>query len=303
MSPKILSSMPAGKAFAELDDIPFGPALHPDSSAAVVSNGETEIRSASGEIETQKAEEKKMAQTTIFAKPTEKTSAEQARTAGAEAGQGAGDNLSPLAIFENPEFGRVRVVSDKAGAPWFIGADVAKALGYRNTRKAVRDHCKTPTPAGRNAVFPSEVAGENAFDPQTALINQSDVARLVVKSTLSAAERIQAWLFEEVLPAGLTHADVRPVTVEADLLPAVTGKDRDTCNVIPFPRLSRDREADGPVTMISLELVEFINLFREAQAAKAGQEFPSKGFAELRHSDFLAKVPEVLGKGGVQNFS
>lgn len=58
-----------------------------------------------------------------------------------------------------------------------------------------------------------------------------------------------------------------------------------------------------PITMTSLELVEFINIFRRAQAERAGVEFPSKGYAELQHSDFMKKVPEVLGLGGVRNFS
>jgi phage antirepressor YoqD-like protein len=59
----------------------------------------------------------------------------------------------------------------------------------------------------------------------------------------------------------------------------------------------------APVTMTSLELVEFINAFRRTQAEAAGQAFPSPGFAELRHSDFLAKVPQVLGKEAERNFS
>lgn len=56
------------------------------------------------------------------------------------------------------------------------------------------------------------------------------------------------------------------------------------------------------VTMTSLELVDFINEFRKEQAAQEGQSFPSKGYAELSHANFLKKVPDVLG-GGVVKFS
>lgn len=49
-----------------------------------------------------------------------------------------------------------------------------------------------------------------------------------------------------------------------------------------------------PITMTSLELVDFINEDRRARAEAAGAEFPSKGFAKLEHSDFMKKVPEVL---------
>lgn len=50
-----------------------------------------------------------------------------------------------------------------------------------------------------------------------------------------------------------------------------------------------------PVTMTSLELVDFINEHRKQQAEAAGVDFPSDGFAVLQHKDFLAKVPKVLG--------
>ncbi|MDG3857827.1 hypothetical protein L5B12_21695 [Pseudomonas aeruginosa] len=50
------------------------------------------------------------------------------------------------------------------------------------------------------------------------------------------------------------------------------------------------------ITMTSLELVDFINAHRKAQAEAAGAEFPSKGFAKLEHKDFLEKVPVVLGE-------
>ena len=56
------------------------------------------------------------------------------------------------------------------------------------------------------------------------------------------------------------------------------------------------------ITMTSLELVDFINEDRKARAEAVGAQFPSPGFAKLDHSDFMKKVPEVLG-GGVGNFS
>lgn len=59
----------------------------------------------------------------------------------------------------------------------------------------------------------------------------------------------------------------------------------------------------GLVTMTSLELVNFVNVFRAEQAQLDGATFPSKGYAKLEHSDFLKKVPEVLGKGHAGNFS
>lgn len=56
------------------------------------------------------------------------------------------------------------------------------------------------------------------------------------------------------------------------------------------------------ITMTSLELVDFINSEREEKAKAAGAVFPSKGHAKLRHDQFLAKVPQVLGENTSPKF-
>lgn len=83
-----------------------------------------------------------------------------------------------------------------------------------------------------------------------------------------------------------------------------TNKMQPACsNNPPVPiRTQPHQGAEPGVTMSSLELVAFINEFRKGQAAEAGQPFPSKGFAKLQHRSFIAKVPEVLGERGAQNF-
>jgi hypothetical protein len=55
--------------------------------------------------------------------------------------------------------------------------------------------------------------------------------------------------------------------------------------------------------MTSLELVDYINSVRKEDADRAGAPFPSKGFAKLEHSDFMKKVPLVLGKEAARKFS
>lgn len=54
--------------------------------------------------------------------------------------------------------------------------------------------------------------------------------------------------------------------------------------------VSRIRKAEGELGMSSLELVDFINAQRK------------EGEAALRHADFLAKVPKVLGESLSENF-
>lgn len=82
------------------------------------------------------------------------------------------------------------------GQPKFVGKDVAAACGYKDTVKAVATHCKHGQPLGEG-VSPSPLG----IDPQTIIIPESDVYRLVLRSKLPAAERFEAWLMEEVLPS------------------------------------------------------------------------------------------------------
>lgn len=44
--------------------------------------------------------------------------------------------MNEIMIFSNPEFGSVRTVTID-GVPWFVGIDVATALGYQNGRKCM----------------------------------------------------------------------------------------------------------------------------------------------------------------------
>lgn len=71
-------------------------------------------------------------------------------------------NNTEITIFENADFGTIRTATDEAsGKVLFCGKDVAEALGYKETAKAIREHCKgvsemdTPTKGGiqKNEIY------------------------------------------------------------------------------------------------------------------------------------------------------
>ena len=93
-------------------------------------------------------------------------------------------------VFENEEFGQVRTIVEN-GEVLFCGADVAKALGYANSRKALIDHCKGVTK--RDTLTTGGMQ-------QLSFIPEGDVYRLVVHSRLEKAVRFERWVFDEVLP-------------------------------------------------------------------------------------------------------
>lgn len=103
--------------------------------------------------------------------------------------------MNDLMIFDNPEFGTVRTLEED-GAILFCGSDVAKALGYANSRKALSDHCR-----GVTKRYTPTVSGEQ----EMSFIPESDLYRLVFSSKLPTAEKFTEWVTAEVLPSIRKH--------------------------------------------------------------------------------------------------
>ena len=101
--------------------------------------------------------------------------------------------MNELQIFNNPEFGEVRTIQ-LDGDPWFVGKDVAAALGYENTRDALVKHVDEED----KGVAKCDTLG----GPQDmTIINESGVYALIFGSKLENARRFKHWVTSEVLPA------------------------------------------------------------------------------------------------------
>ncbi|HBF6021160.1 TPA: hypothetical protein KOS16_001884 [Clostridioides difficile] len=97
--------------------------------------------------------------------------------------------MNNLQIFEKMEFGQIRM-AEIDNKLYFVGKDVAKSLGYKNTNDAILRHCK--------GVVKHEGFKINGI--KIALITEGDVYRLIVGSNLPNAEKFESWVFDEVLP-------------------------------------------------------------------------------------------------------
>jgi prophage antirepressor-like protein len=122
--------------------------------------------------------------------------------------------MNELQIFNSGEFGEIRTI-EIDGKPYFVGADVAKALGYSNPRKAILDHCKgvtkrdTPTSSGIQSM---------------SYINEGDLYRLIMKSKLPSAEKFESWVMDEVLPTiRKTGSYQKPLTTVEQIQVIATG--------------------------------------------------------------------------------
>lgn len=105
--------------------------------------------------------------------------------------------MNNLKIFENAEFGQIRT-AEVDGEPWFVGKDVAEALGYAEPRSAVskkveevdRGVAEMETPSGKQNMT---------------IINESGLYALIFGSKLGSAKRFKHWVTSEVLPAIRKH--------------------------------------------------------------------------------------------------
>lgn len=101
--------------------------------------------------------------------------------------------MNELKVFNSEEFGDVRTVTIN-GDPWFVGKDVAAALGFTNPRDSISTH-----------VF-DEDKGVESIDTlggkqKMTVINESGLYALVFGSRLKSAQRFKHWVTSEVLPA------------------------------------------------------------------------------------------------------
>lgn len=102
--------------------------------------------------------------------------------------------MEGIEIFSNQEFGEIRtVVID--GEPWFVGKDVALALGYEKPRNAIATHVDVEDKKG------APIQGPPGGTQEMIVINESGMYALIFGSKLESAKRFKHWVTSEVLPA------------------------------------------------------------------------------------------------------
>ena len=103
--------------------------------------------------------------------------------------------MNQLEIFKNREFGEIRTVTID-GEPWFIGKDVAEALGYgkgKSLNNAVATHVDEEDKGVTEMMTPG--GKQNLI-----IINESGLYSLILSSKLPNAKKFKHWVTSEVLP-------------------------------------------------------------------------------------------------------
>jgi anti-repressor protein len=118
--------------------------------------------------------------------------------------------LSNLQVFNNKEFGQVRVL-EKDGQPWFIAKDVCECLEIKNSRDAVsrldedeKDVVLTDTPGGNQKLQ---------------VVNEYGLYTLILSSRKPEAKKFKRWITHEVIPSIRKHgAYMTPEKIEEVLM-------------------------------------------------------------------------------------
>lgn len=119
--------------------------------------------------------------------------------------------MNEIEIFTNEEFGEIRTVMID-GEPWFVGKDVATALGYVNPRKALLDHVEEMDK--RNGVPIRDAMGRDQYP---VFINESGMYALIFGSKLESAKRFKRWVTSEVLPTIRRTGQFPPASIEEQI--------------------------------------------------------------------------------------
>lgn len=102
-----------------------------------------------------------------------------------------------LLAFNNSDFGEIRTVTID-GEPWFVGKDIALALGYSNTKDALSRHVDEEDKRQDDGVVILDPMGR---EQHPTIINESGLYSLVLSSKLPTAKEFKHWVTKEILPS------------------------------------------------------------------------------------------------------
>lgn len=181
--------------------------------------------------------------------------------------------MNELQIFNSPEFGDIRTVTID-NKTYFVGKDVATALGYANPKNAVPTHVREEDKLSTQI----EYAGQRR---EVTVINESGLYALIFGSKLESAKRFKHWVTSEVLPA--IHHNGGYIMGQENL---------------------SDSELMAKAILVAQKTIEHKNKIIEQQKAKIEADRPKTIFADAvstSHTSILiGDLAKLICQNGVQ---
>ena len=187
-------------------------------------------------------------------------------------------------IFKSEEFGKVRTYGVN-GETWFVGQDVAHALGYRNTRTALAAHVEKED---KTTVL-IQVDG-TAYKTHAVVISESGLYALVMGSKLATARRFKHWITAEVLPAVRKEGGylvTRPGDTDEDILARgilvmQTTLQRQNEQIAALQPVGHQRAAASTGRELNLLLCRLGIQYRQSGQYLLYADYARQGFAKSR---------------------
>lgn len=101
--------------------------------------------------------------------------------------------MNEVQIFQHEQFGEIRTVQIDDEV-WFVGKDLCRALGYKDTSDALKKHVESEDKLSRRFAD----SGQNR---KMYVINESGLYSLILSSKLDSARQFKRWITTEVLPS------------------------------------------------------------------------------------------------------
>nr|DAH47642.1 MAG TPA: KilAC domain protein [Caudoviricetes sp.]DAV20330.1 MAG TPA: KilAC domain protein [Caudoviricetes sp.] len=181
--------------------------------------------------------------------------------------------MNELQIFNSPEFGDIRTVTID-NETYFVGKDVATALGYANPKNAVPTHVSEEDKLSTQIQY----AGQRR---EVTVINESGLYALIFGSKLESAKRFKHWVTSEVLPA--IHHNGGYIMGQENL---------------------SDSELMAKAILVAQKTIEHKNQIIEQQKAKIEADKPKTIFADAvstSHTSILiGDLAKLICQNGVQ---
>ena len=159
--------------------------------------------------------------------------------------------MKEIQIFKNELFGEIRTLTGERGEPLFVGKDVAKALGYSNTRDALRKHVDTED---KTTVAICDT-GSNYKNPAKALRDHVDTEDKLTERIVLSGQRREVIFINE---SGLYSLILSSCTQRRSALPLATEGTQE-----PTPCVRDANERAKMVLRYATLLLELANIRRE----------------------------------------
>ena len=182
-----------------------------------------------------------------------------------------------IQIFNHEMFGDIRTMTDEKGETFFVGKDVAKALGYAKPLDALSKHVEEDDSA-KCGLFDSMGRRQ-----QTIIINESGLYALVLSSKLEQARVFKRWVTSEVLPAirrtgryELLPSEVRLLASQADYCQQVL------LSVSCYTMTQVAKEMSMTVYDLTRRLLQCGIIYYQSNQYMLYADFARKGYAKTR---------------------